>query len=79
MVAPLDASLRTALQSKGTAATTLAISVVIAFYGATGVLEAARRALNVVFEIESGRSFLRRKLIDVASTVVLFVLVPRQP
>ena len=75
VVVPLDASLRTALQSKGTAATTLAISVVIAFYGATGVLEAARRALNVVFEIESGRSFLRRKLTDVASTVVLMVLV----
>jgi membrane protein len=75
VVAPLDDSLRTALQSKGTAATTLAISVVIAFYGATGVLEAARRALNVVFEIESGRSFLRRKLTDVASTVLLMVLV----
>jgi membrane protein len=75
VVAPLDDSLRTALQSKGTAATTLAISVVIAFYGATGVLEAARRALNVAFEIESGRSFLRRKLTDVASTVVLMVLV----
>jgi membrane protein len=75
VVAPLDDSLRVALQSKGTAATTLAISVAIAFYGATGVLEAARRALNVVFEIESGRSFLRRKLTDVASTVVLMVLV----
>jgi membrane protein len=75
VVAPLDDSLRTALQSKGTAATALAISVVIAFYGATGVLEAARRALNVVFEIESGRSFLRRKLTDVMSTVVLMVLV----
>jgi membrane protein len=75
VVAPLDDSLRTALQSKGTAGTTLVISVVIAFYGATGVLEAARRALNVVFEIESGRSFLRRKLTDVASTVVLMVLV----
>ncbi len=75
VVAPLDDSLRTALQSKGTAATTLAISVVIAFYGATGVLEAARRALNVVFEVESGRSFLSRKLTDVALTVVLMVLV----
>ena len=75
VVAPLDDSLRTALQSKGTAATALAISVVIALYGATGVLEATRRALNVVFEIESGRSFLRRKLTDVASTVVLMVLV----
>ena len=74
VVTPLDRSLEQALQNKGTAATTLAISVAVALYGTTGVLEAARRALNVVFEIESGRSFLRRKLIDVASTVVLLAL-----
>jgi membrane protein len=74
VVTPLDRSLEQALRSKGTAATALAIGVVVAFYGTTGVLEAARRALNVVFEIESGRSFLRRKLIDVASTVVLLAL-----
>ena len=75
VVDPLDRSLRTALQSKGTATTTLIVSVIIAFYGSTGVLEAARRALNVVFEAENGRSFLRRKLIDIASTVVLGALV----
>jgi membrane protein len=75
VVEPLDRSLRGALQSKGTAATALAISVVVALYGTTGALEAARRALNVVFEVESGRSFLRRKAIDVASTVVLMTLV----
>jgi membrane protein len=74
VVTPLDSSLQQALQNKGTAATALAISVAVAFYGTTGVLEAARRALNVVFEIESGRSFLRRKLVDVASTVVLLAL-----
>jgi membrane protein len=75
VVTPLDSSLRQALQNKGTAATAVVISVVIAFYGTTGVLEAARRALNVVFEIENGRSFFRRKLVDVASTIVLVVLV----
>ena len=74
VVTPLDRSLEQALQAKGTAATTVALSAVIAFYGTTGVLEAARRALNVVFEVERGRSFLRRKLVDVASTVVLLVL-----
>ena len=74
VVTPLDSSLEQALQNKGTATTALAISVVVALYGTTGVLEAARRALNVVFEIESGRSFLRRKLVDVASTVVLVAL-----
>jgi membrane protein len=75
VVDPLDRSLRGALQSKGTAATALAISVVVALYGTTGALEAARRALNVVFEVDGGRSFLRRKAIDVASTFVLMALV----
>lgn len=74
VVTPLDRSLEQALQNKSTAATALAISVAVALYGTTGVLEAARRALNVVFEIESGRSFVRRKLIDVASTAVLLAL-----
>ncbi len=74
VVSPLDSSLQGALLNKGTAGTTLAISVVVALYGTTGVLEAARRALNVVFEVEQGRSFLRRKLVDVASTFVLIVL-----
>ena len=75
VVEPLDRSLRTALQSKGTATTTLIISIVIAFYGTTGVLEAARRALNVVFEAKDGRSFLRRKAIDIVSSVILMALV----
>jgi membrane protein len=75
VLAPLDSSLRGALQHKGTAATTLVVSVVFALYGTTGVLEASRRALNVVFDVHSGRSFLRRKAIDVASTFVLLVLV----
>ena len=75
VLAPLDASLRGALQSKGTAATALAVSAVVALYGTTGVLEAARRALNVVFEVPGGRSFLRRKAIDVASTLILMVLI----
>jgi membrane protein len=75
VVDPIDRSLRTALQDKGTAATALTISIVVAFYGTTGALEAARRALNVVFEVENGRSFLRRKAVDIVSTVVLMALV----
>jgi membrane protein len=72
---PLDSSLRTALQQKGTAATTLAISVVVTLYGTTGALEAARRALNVVFEADGGRPFLTRKAVDVVSTIVLMALI----
>lgn len=73
-LAPLDAAVRAALKSKGTAAAGLLIAILTALYGATGYLEAARRALNVVFEASRGRSFTRRKLIDVASTFVLVAL-----
>jgi membrane protein len=76
LVDPLDRSLRKAFLSKGTATTTLVVSTLLTLYGTTGALEAARRALNVVFELEgSGRSFLRRKGIDIASTFVLLLLV----
>jgi membrane protein len=71
---PLDSSLRGAFQHKGTAASALAVSVVIALYGTTGVLEGMRRALNVVFEAEGGRSFLRRKAVDVVFTFALMAL-----
>jgi membrane protein len=75
VVDPLDRSLRTALQNKGTAVTALMVSVVVALYGTTGALEAARRALNVVFEAKAGRSFLHRKAVDVVSTLILMTLV----
>jgi membrane protein len=74
-LAPLDAAVRAALKSKGTAAAGLVVAVVTALYGATGYLEAARRALNVVFRSSQGRSFVRRKLTDLASTFILLALV----
>jgi membrane protein len=74
-LAPIDAAVRAALKSKGTAAAGLVVAIVTALYGATGYLEAARRALNVVFDALRGRSFVRRKLIDIASTFVLLALV----
>jgi membrane protein len=72
---PLDSSLRGALRAKGTAATTLALSALFAVYGTTGVLEAARRALNVAFGVEHGRSFLHRKARDIVSSFILIGLV----
>ena len=74
-LAPLNTAVRAALKSKGTALASLVIAAATALYGATGYLEAARRALNVVFDAHCGRSFVRRKITDVLSTVVLLVLV----
>ena len=75
VLTPLNAALKTALESRRTALAAFGIGVVTAFYGATGYLEATRRALNVVFHVRHGRSFWRRKLTDIGSTVVLLVLV----
>ncbi len=74
-IAPIDDSLRTAFRHKDTATTAVVISIAVALYGTTGVLEAARRALNVVFGSSNGRGFWRRKSIDVAFTLVLGALV----
>jgi membrane protein len=75
VVRPIDESLRDAFRHKSTATTGLVFSVVLAFFGTTGVLESLRRALNVAFRVEGGRSFVRRKAIDVVSTFVLLTLV----
>lgn len=73
---PLDSSLRQAFQHKGSAVMAFVVSIALTLYGTTGVLEAARRALNVVFELEGGgRSFLRRKSTDIIFTFVLMGLV----
>jgi membrane protein len=74
-LAPLQAAVKAALKSRGTATAALVIATLTALYGGTGYLEAARRALNVVFEASVGRSFLRRKLTDIASLLVLVALV----
>jgi membrane protein len=71
----IDASIKRAIQHKGNATTGLVIGVVTALYGTTGVLESARRALNVVFRVQSGRSFLHRKVRDIASSFILIGLV----
>lgn len=71
----INGGLKAALRDRGTALAALLLGTFTAFYGATGYLEATRRAMNVVFRVRRGRSFLRRKLTDIASTVVLLVLV----
>jgi membrane protein len=74
-LAPLDDALRAALESKGKALAALGLGILTALYGGTGYLEAARRAFNVVLESRQGRSFLRRKLTDIASLFALMAFV----
>jgi len=71
----IDHSLRNAIKHKSNATTGLIVGLITALYGTTGVLEAARRALNVAFGVEHGRSFLHRKARDIASSFILIGLV----
>jgi membrane protein len=71
----IDKSLRGAIRHKGNATTGLVVGALVALYGTTGVLEALRRALNVAFGVEHGRTFLHRKARDIVSSFILIGLV----
>ena len=71
----VDDSLKAAIQHKGNATAGLFLGTLTALYGLTGVLEALRRALNVVFRVERGRPFIHRKARDVISIFILMGLI----
>ena len=50
------------------------VSLALAINGASGAFGAAGRALNVVYGVEEDRSLVRRKLTDVACTLLVLVL-----
>ena len=52
----------------------LLVSLLVALNGASGAFGAAGRALNRVYEVEEDRGFVRRKLTDLAMTIVIVVL-----
>jgi membrane protein len=60
--------------SGGALGVTLVISVLLALNGASGAFGAAGRALNVVYGAEESRGMVRRKLTDLATTLVVIVL-----
>jgi membrane protein len=68
-------SLESAINARsGAAGTTALIGLVIAVYGASGAFAAAGRALNVVLDADEERGFVRRKAIDLGSTLVVVLL-----
>lgn len=71
----VDRSVRGALQNRDAAASALVIAVIIALYGTTGALAAVRRALNVVYRAPDRRGILHRKVLEVASSLVLMTAI----
>ena len=71
----VNQTIKSAIQQKGNATAGLFLGTLTALYGLTGVLEATRRALNVVYRVEQGRSFIHRKARDIVSSFILMGLV----
>ena len=67
-------ALQSAQAHRGTAWTALVIGLVVSLNGASGAFAAMGRALNVVFRVEEGRGFVRRKAHDLLWTLILAVL-----
>jgi membrane protein len=68
-------ALESAQSQRGTAFTALIVAVATSLYGASGAFGAVGRALNVVWRVEDGRNFIRKKARDIAWTALLLVLV----
>ena len=68
-------ALESAQSQRSTAVTALVIGLGTSLYGASGAFGAAGRALNHIWRVGEGRAFVRRKLHDLAWTLVLVALV----
>ena len=71
----VSSAVESAVEQKGTAVTALIFGLVTALWGASGALSAAGVALNVVWRVKEGRSFVKKKLNDLVWTALLLVLV----
>jgi membrane protein len=67
-------ALESAQSQRNTAVTALVIGLATSLYGASGAFGAVGRALNVIWRVEEGRGFVRRKLHDLGWTLLLVVL-----
>jgi membrane protein len=69
-----DALQKVINSSGGALGFALVLSVALAVNGASGAFAASGRALNTVYGVEEDRGFVRRKLVDIACTLVVIVL-----
>jgi membrane protein len=69
----LDSSLRNMTQNKGTGITVLSIGGVLAFWSLTGAMQNLMWALNIAYDRDEGRGFVRRRI--TALWMVLFALI----
>lgn len=68
----LDSSLRNMLHNRSTGITVLSVGGVLAFWSLTGAMQNLMWALNIAYDRDEGRGFVRRRII--ALWMVLFAL-----
>src|SRR5205085_3470922 len=68
----LDSSLRNMVHNKGTGITVLSIGGVLAFWSLTGAMQNLMWALNIAYDRDEGRGFVRRRI--TALWMVVFAL-----
>src|SRR3954468_17946041 len=73
-VVSVTKALESAQSQRGTAFTALVLALGTSLWGASGAFGAAGRALNVVWRVEEGRGFVRKKVTDIGATLLVLVL-----
>jgi membrane protein len=68
-------ALEGAQESRSTAVTALVLALATSLYGASGAFGAVGRALNAIWRVEEGRSFVKHKAHDLGWTLVVLGLV----
>ena len=71
----VTAALEGAQENRSTALTALILAMATSLYGAAGAFGAVGRALNTIWRVEEGRSFVKHKAHDVGWTLVVLALV----
>jgi membrane protein len=62
-------------KARGTSGVLFVIGIVLAIWSASGYIGAFMRATNAIYEVEEGRSFLEKRPLQLAITVLLLVMV----
>jgi membrane protein len=74
VVDAVTGALRSAQSKKGPATGALVLGLATTLYGASGAFGAAGRALNVIWRVEEGRGFVRKKVTDIGATLAVLAL-----
>jgi membrane protein len=71
----VTSALDSAISKRDTAVTALILGLGTSLWGASGAFGGAGTALNIVFRVDEGRGFVRKKVTDLACTLLVLALV----